>query len=155
AGSRCSTARSASSRSSSRRRARRRRSSRRPRRAARSCACCGRCASRSRTRSSTCWGAAREARAGGERMVIHDRGYARWRGDRSRPVAAVTVILRTGLRRSLAILFRRKLPAIGLLLGAYGMFVFALGFLIFKHYVLLNADTLPAQLAEFMRSDEV
>ena len=88
-------------------------------------------------------------------MVIHDRGYTRWRGDRSRPVAAVAVILRTGLRRSLAILFRRKLPAIGLLLGAYGMFVFALGFLIFKHYVLLNASTLPPELGEFMRSDEV
>ena len=88
-------------------------------------------------------------------MVIHDRSYSRWKGDRTRPVGATMVILRSGLRRSIAILFRRKLPALGLLLGAYGMFVFALGFLIFKHYVLLNAASLPSGLADFMRSDDV
>lgn len=87
-------------------------------------------------------------------MVIHDRGYSRWRGDRSRPVAATSVILRTGLRRSMAILFRRKLPAVGLLLGAYGPFVFALGFLMVKHYVLMNASAFP-EATEFMQTDEM
>jgi len=85
-------------------------------------------------------------------MVIHDRSYSRWKGDRSRPVAAAAVILRTGLRRSLAILFRRKLPAIGMLLGAYGMFVFSIGFLMVKHYVFMNAATIP-NADQFLTSD--
>ena len=42
-------------------------------------------------------------------MVIHDRGYSRWKGDRSRPVAAIGVILRAGLRRAMATFFRRTL----------------------------------------------
>jgi ABC-type transport system involved in multi-copper enzyme maturation permease subunit len=88
-------------------------------------------------------------------MVIHDRSYARWKGDRTRPVSGIGVILRSGLRRCLAILFRRKLPAIAMLLGAYGMFVFALGFLIVKQYVLVNAASLPPDFATFMQSDEM
>ena len=87
-------------------------------------------------------------------MVIHDRGYSRWRGDRSRPVGAVSVILRSGLRRSMATLFRRKLPAIAMLLGAYGPFVFALGFLIVRHYIMLNAASFP-EIAEMLRSDDI
>ncbi|HZL98880.1 MAG TPA: ABC transporter permease subunit [Planctomycetota bacterium] len=87
-------------------------------------------------------------------MVIHDRSYSRWKGDRSRPVAAFAVILRAGLRRSMSILFRRKLPALAMLLGAYGMFVFALGFLIVKHYVMTNAGAFP-EAHEFLQNDEV
>jgi ABC-type transport system involved in multi-copper enzyme maturation permease subunit len=87
-------------------------------------------------------------------MVIHDRGYSRWSGDRSRPVAAIGVILRSGLRRSMAILFRRKLPAIDMLLGAYGMFTFAFVLLIAKQYVLMNAATIPGS-EDFLQSELV
>jgi len=86
-------------------------------------------------------------------MVIHDRGYSRWKGDRSRPVAAIGVILRAGLRRSMATFFRRKLPAIAMLLGAYGTFVFAFVFLIVKHYLSMNAGTYPEAAQEVLQSE--
>ena len=39
-------------------------------------------------------------------MVIHDRSYSRWDGDRTRPVKAVPVILESGIKRGVATLFR-------------------------------------------------
>jgi len=86
-------------------------------------------------------------------MVIHDRGYTRWNGDRSRPVGAIGIILRSGLRRSMATLFRRKLPAIGMLLGAYGTFVFAFVFLVIKHYMRMNAASFPEAAQEVLQSE--
>jgi ABC-2 type transport system permease protein len=57
-------------------------------------------------------------------MVIHDRSYSRWKGDRSSPVEASSVILGAGLRRGAATIFRRKIPAVALILFAFGPFVF-------------------------------
>jgi ABC-type transport system involved in multi-copper enzyme maturation permease subunit len=72
-------------------------------------------------------------------MVIHDRSYSRWKGDRAAPVAAASVILQAGLRRGVATLFRRKLPAIILILAAYGPFLFGLGFIFVRFYILSRA----------------
>ena len=38
-------------------------------------------------------------------MVIHDRSYSRWDGERTRPVKAVPVILDSGIKRGVAVLF--------------------------------------------------
>jgi ABC-type transport system involved in multi-copper enzyme maturation permease subunit len=88
-------------------------------------------------------------------MVIHDRSYSRWKGDKTAPVRATTVIVRAGLRRGIATLFRRKLPAILLILGAFGPFVFALGFLFVRHYILNNVDAFPEEIVRGLQSREL
>jgi hypothetical protein len=67
-------------------------------------------------------------------MVIHDRSYSRWKGDRSSPVEASSVILGAGLRRGVATIFRRKIPAVALILFAFGPFVFFFGAILVLAY---------------------
>ncbi len=87
-------------------------------------------------------------------MVIHDRSYARWKGDRRAPVEAVSVMLQAGIRRGVTTLFRRKIPAVLLILAAFGPFVFGLGFLFLRYFVLSNAAKF-GELAEALGSAEV
>ena len=58
-------------------------------------------------------------------MVIHDRSYTRWDGDRGGRVPGALVIFDRGVMTSVAVLFRRKVFAILLSLWAFGPFVFA------------------------------
>lgn len=88
-------------------------------------------------------------------MVIHDRSYSRWDGDRTRPVKAVPVILESGIKRGVATLFRRKIPALLLILGAYGSFVFFLGLIYFRYYVMQNAEKFPGGVAEAMQQEGI
>jgi ABC-type transport system involved in multi-copper enzyme maturation permease subunit len=88
-------------------------------------------------------------------MVIHDRSYSRWTGDRTRPVRATAIIVRAGLRRGVATLFRRKFPAIVLILGAFGPFVFAMGFLFVRHYILNNVEAFPQELVQGLQGREL
>ncbi|MHC5212187.1 MAG: ABC transporter permease [Planctomycetota bacterium] len=88
-------------------------------------------------------------------MVIHDRSYSRWTGDKSRPVRATAIITRAGLRRGISTLFRRKFPAIILILGAFGPFIFALGFLFVRHYILTNAGSFAPELVEGLQGQEI
>lgn len=83
-------------------------------------------------------------------MVIHDRSYSRWKGDRAAPVTAARVIFEAGIRRGVSTIFRRKLPAIGLILAAFGPFVFFFGAILVAAYVRGNAETYPefAQVLE-------
>ncbi|HTE05385.1 MAG TPA: hypothetical protein VK824_04245, partial [Planctomycetota bacterium] len=76
-------------------------------------------------------------------MVIHDRSYSRWKGDRDGSVPGAAVILQAGLRRGVATLFRRKIPAVILILLAFGPFVFAFGFLLVRFYILTNIGQFP------------
>ena len=87
-------------------------------------------------------------------MVIHDRGYARWKGDRTGRVAAVPVVLEAGLKRGIGIVFRRKLPAVLLVLSAYGPFVFGLFAVYFTYYVMSNAASMNPGLIEAINSEE-
>jgi len=87
-------------------------------------------------------------------MVIHDRSYARWNGSREGPVNAVAVILQAGMRRGVATLFRRKIPAVLLILTAFGPFVFFLIAIYGRYYVLNNAANFGG-LAEEMRGSEL
>jgi ABC-2 type transport system permease protein len=87
-------------------------------------------------------------------MVIHDRSYSRWKGDRDGPVPGVSVILRAGLRRGVATLFRRKIVAVLLILAVFGPFVFAFGFLLVRFYILTNVASFP-EAAEAMMGSEV
>ncbi len=86
-------------------------------------------------------------------MVIHDRSYSRWTGSRENAVNAVSVMLQGGLRRGTALLFRRKIPAVFLILAAYGPFVFFLFMLYAYHYVLGN-PTAFGGMSEAMQSEE-
>ncbi len=90
---------------------------------------------------------------GAARMVIHDRSYARWKGERDAPVPGLAVILQAGLRRGVATLFRRKVPAVLLILIAFGPFVFAFCFLLVQFYVLTNAAQFQSA-ADFMQGSE-
>ncbi|MGQ0551716.1 MAG: ABC transporter permease [Planctomycetota bacterium] len=87
-------------------------------------------------------------------MVIHDRSYSRWTGSRDGTVPAVSVLWSAGLRRGITILFRKKLPALLLLLAAYGPFIFMAGALYVRAYVLANADKFPVGLASALQEPE-
>lgn len=87
-------------------------------------------------------------------MVIHDRSYSRWKGDRSTPVPAAALVLQAGIRRGVATLFRRKLPAVGLLMASFGPFLFFLGVIYVRAYILGNLDQYPA-FAEWAQDDEL
>jgi ABC-type transport system involved in multi-copper enzyme maturation permease subunit len=85
-------------------------------------------------------------------VVIHDRSYSRWKGDRSAPVKAVGAVFEAGVKRGVATIFRRKLPAIGLILAAFGPFVFFFGAILVAAYVRGNAETYP-EFAEVLESE--
>ena len=87
-------------------------------------------------------------------MAVYDRSYARWDGDKTRPVRAAPVIAAAGIRKGTAIIFRRKLIAVGLTIAAFGPFVAALLFMYFRYYLLVNIVDYP-QFEEFVTSDEV
>lgn len=86
-------------------------------------------------------------------MVIHDRSYSRWKGDRAAPVQATRVVLEAGIRRGAATIFRRKIPAILLILGGFGPFVFFFGLILVRAYVIGNAAQFP-DAAEAMQSED-
>ncbi|MHC4908436.1 MAG: ABC transporter permease [Planctomycetota bacterium] len=88
-------------------------------------------------------------------MVIHDRSYARWDGDKLSPVKAVPVMLDAGIKRGVAILFKKKIPALLLILAAYGTFVFFLGLIYIRYYILQNAEKFPGGMAEAMQEPEI
>jgi len=71
-------------------------------------------------------------------MVVYDRSYARWDGDRDAPVRGTWVILERGLRTATAALFRRRFFAVLLCFGAYGPFLFSLGVLFFAYWAQAN-----------------
>jgi ABC-type transport system involved in multi-copper enzyme maturation permease subunit len=81
-------------------------------------------------------------------MVIHDRSYSRWKGDRAAPVKGATAIFEAGLKRGAATVFRRKLPAIGLILASFGPFVFFLGMIYFVAYAMAHADQFPEGMVD-------
>ncbi len=86
-------------------------------------------------------------------MVIHDRSYSRWKGDRTAPVKAVSVVFEAGVKRGATTIFRRKIPAILLILAAFGPFVFFLGAILVRAYLMGNAAQYP-EAAEFMAESE-
>ncbi len=88
-------------------------------------------------------------------MVIHDRSYSRWKGDRAAPVKGATVVLEAGIKRGVATLFRRKLPAIVLILAAFGPFIFFLGVIYIRAYILGNVEKFGEGFIEFANDSEV
>lgn len=88
-------------------------------------------------------------------MVIHDRSYSRWKGDRSTPVPAAALVMQAGIRRGVATLFRRKLPAVGLLLAAFGPFLVFLGIIYIRAYILGNLDQFGDEFREFATDSDV
>ena len=85
-------------------------------------------------------------------MVIHDRSYSRWKGDRTAKVTAASVIFEAGVKRGAATIFRRKIPAVLLILGSFGPFLFFFGAMLVKAYVLGNAEKYPDASEFFHRS---
>jgi ABC-type transport system involved in multi-copper enzyme maturation permease subunit len=73
-------------------------------------------------------------------MVIHDRSYSRWKGDRAAPVKGAAVVCEAGVKRGAATVFRRKIWAILLILVSFGPFVFFLGAILVRAYVIGNAS---------------
>jgi|GEM_PF-1068309 len=88
-------------------------------------------------------------------MVIHDRSYSRWKGDRTAPVKGAAVVFEGGVKRGTAIVFRRKIPAIGLILAAFGPFVFFLGLIYFSAYAMAHADQFPRGVVESLKDSEL
>jgi ABC-type transport system involved in multi-copper enzyme maturation permease subunit len=86
-------------------------------------------------------------------MVIHDRSYSRWKGDRSAPVQATSVIFETAVKRAATSIFRRKIPAVLLILASFGPFLFFFGAMLVKAYVEGNAAQY-GEAAEFFRESE-
>jgi ABC-type transport system involved in multi-copper enzyme maturation permease subunit len=90
-------------------------------------------------------------------MVIHDRGYQRWDGDKHAPVRGVSVILDRGVTTALAGLFRKKLFAQLLSFAAYGPFLFGLG-VMYLHFFFSSHPELSRVAADMEQSgllDEV
>jgi ABC-type transport system involved in multi-copper enzyme maturation permease subunit len=90
-------------------------------------------------------------------MVIHDRGYQRWDGDKRAPVRGVSVILDRGVTTALAGLFRKKLFAQLLSFAAYGPFLFGLG-VMYLHFFFSSHPELSRVAADMEQSgllDEV
>ncbi len=76
-------------------------------------------------------------------MVVHDRSYARWDGDRDKPVRGVWVIMDRGVSTGLAAIFKRKIFGQLLSFWAFGPFLFALGALYLAFYFRANVATYP------------
>jgi ABC-type transport system involved in multi-copper enzyme maturation permease subunit len=87
-------------------------------------------------------------------MVIHDRSYARWDGDRTTRVRAVPVITEQGIRKGAAIIFRRKLFAVVTTILAFGPFVAGLVLMYARYYVLANVQDFP-EIAQFFEHEDV
>jgi len=87
-------------------------------------------------------------------MVIHDRSYSRWKGDRAAPVRATNIVFETGVKRGAAIVFRRKIWAILLILAAFGPFVFFFGVILVKAYAMSNAADFPQMARAFTDTDD-
>jgi ABC-type transport system involved in multi-copper enzyme maturation permease subunit len=87
-------------------------------------------------------------------MVIHDRSYARWEGDRSGAVRAAPVIAEQGIKKGMATIFRRKLIAVVLTILAFGPFVAGLILMYARYYVLANIEEFP-EVAEFFQFEEI
>lgn len=77
-------------------------------------------------------------------MVIHDRGYQRWDGDRSLPVPGARAIMAQGVGVAAARLFKKRLLAILLIFVAYGPFLFGFVTLSFLFYVGVNAEAISS-----------
>ncbi|HEX5011828.1 MAG TPA: ABC transporter permease subunit [Planctomycetota bacterium] len=88
-------------------------------------------------------------------MVIHDRSYSRWQGDRAAPVKAAAAIVAAGIKRGTAIVFRRKIPAVLLILVAFGPFVFFLLLLYFAAFAVSHADQFPEGMVEGLRDSHL
>ncbi len=73
-------------------------------------------------------------------MVIHDRSYARWEGERDKPVRGVWVILDRGVTTGLAQIFKRKFFGQMLSFAAFGPMLFALGALYIAFYLQANTE---------------
>lgn len=86
-------------------------------------------------------------------MVIHDRSYSRWKGDRSAPVQGTSIICETAIKRAAASIFRRKIPAVLLILVSFGPFLFFFGAMLVRAYVVGNAAQYP-DFAEALQSSE-
>ena len=86
-------------------------------------------------------------------MVIHDRSYSRWKGDRSAPVQATSVIFETAIKRAATSIFRRKIPAVLLILVSFGPFLFFFGAMLVRAYVVGNAAQYP-DFAEALQSSD-
>jgi ABC-type transport system involved in multi-copper enzyme maturation permease subunit len=86
-------------------------------------------------------------------MVIHDRSYSRWQGDRAAPVKGAAVVCEAGVKRGAATVFRRKIWAILLILVSFGPFVFFLGAILVRAYVIGNASQYQ-DAARFMSESE-
>jgi len=76
-------------------------------------------------------------------MVVHDRSYSRWDGDKHAPVHGVSVILERGVSTSLASLFRRKLFVLLLSFAAFGPFLMALGVMYLHFFFSSNPELAP------------
>lgn len=87
-------------------------------------------------------------------MAVYDRSYARWDGDKQRPVRAAPVIAAAGIRKGAAIIFRRKLIAVLLVIAAFGPFVAGLLFMYLRYYLLANIAEYP-QFQDFVTDSEV
>jgi len=87
-------------------------------------------------------------------MVLHDRSYARWKGDRAGRVRPVPIVLEAGLKRGLGLIFKRKLPAILMILAAYGPFIFGICAVYFAWYVRSNVAAFDPGLVEALGSEE-
>lgn len=82
-------------------------------------------------------------------MVIHDRSYSRWDGDKNARPHAWAVILDRGVVTGLSTLFKRKLFAQIFSLAAYGPFLLAVGLLYANFFFSTNVDN--AEFAELGR----
>ncbi|MCB9899535.1 MAG: ABC transporter permease subunit [Planctomycetes bacterium] len=80
-------------------------------------------------------------------MVVHDRSYSRWDGDRTGKVPGAWVILDRGVMTGLAVLFKRKIFAVLLTLWAFGPFVAA----VLIMYAVFYFRSTP-ELAEIARN---
>jgi ABC-2 type transport system permease protein len=67
-------------------------------------------------------------------MVVHDRSYARWEGDRERRVPGVWVIFERGVSAAITALFKRKMFAQLLTLVGFAPFLFAVGIMYATFY---------------------
>jgi len=80
-------------------------------------------------------------------MVVPERGYQRWDGDRTKAEAAMPVLIGKGVSVALAGLFRRKFFAVLLTFSAYGVFLFGLGVLYAHFFLITNEDPTFVQAA--------
>ncbi len=76
-------------------------------------------------------------------MVIHDRSYARWDGERGTAVRAAPIIAEAGIRQGAAVIFRRKIVAVLLTLWALGPFAAGLLMMFVFSYIKKNLEAFP------------